>query len=67
MAAGRPFAIEKYETFLDMLRARPRSVREAANKLHIGERTVYTWLSLARDDGHEVTRTGFNPTRWQIT
>ncbi len=65
--AGRPFADEKYEKFLAMLRAKPRTVRDVANKLKIGERTVYTWLDLARNTGWKVARSGFNPTRWELS
>ncbi len=64
--AGRPFAQDKYNKFLDMLEAGPRTVKDLANKLKIGQRTVYTWLALARDDGFDVTRSGFNPTKWSI-
>lgn len=64
--AGRPFAREKYYKFLEMLHASPRTIKDVANKLKIGQRTVYTWLSLARDEGNEVTRAGFNPTKWRI-
>lgn len=64
--AGRPFAEQKYSKFLVMLGAGPRTVKDLANKLKIGQRTVYTWLSLARDEGHGVVRAGFNPVKWSI-
>ncbi len=63
--AGRPFAEAKYDKFIDMLEAGPRTVKDLANKLKIGTRTVYTWLALAADD-YDVTRSGFNPTKWQL-
>lgn len=63
--AGRPFAEVKYNKFLYMLEAGPRTVKDLANKLKIGERTVYTWLALAAED-YDVIRMGFNPTKWQI-
>ena len=64
--AGRPFAEDKYDKFLTMLRNGPRTVKDVANKLKIGQRTVYTWLALARDEGYVVVRSGFNPSKWRI-
>ena len=63
--AGRPFAASKYARFLDMLEKGPRTVKDLANKLKIGQRTVYTWLALAAED-YDVMRSGFNPTKWSI-
>lgn len=63
--AGRPFAEKKYAKFLKMLETKPRTVKDLANKLKIGQRTVYTWLALAAED-LDVMRSGFNPTKWSI-
>ena len=63
---GRPFAEDKYDKFVTMLRNGPRTVKDLANKLKIGQRTVYTWLDLAKEDGYSVMRAGFNPTKWSI-
>lgn len=63
--SGRPFAQDKYDKFVSMLEAGPRTVKDLANKLKIGERTVYTWLALAAHD-YSVVRAGFKPVKWAI-
>lgn len=64
--AGRIFAEWKYVKFIAMLCDGPRTVKDLANKLKIGTRTVYTWLKLAKDEGYDVTRAGWQPTKWRI-
>ncbi len=64
--AGRPFNDAKFEKFVSMLKAKPRSAADLVNKLKIGRRTVYSWIDRARDEGYNVVRSGFNPTKHQI-
>ncbi len=65
--AGPKFQEDKFDKFVSMLQAKPRSVADLMNKLKIGQRTVYNWFALARQDGHTVGREGFNPTKWRIS
>lgn len=64
--AGPKFQVEKYEKFVAMLHERARSVPDLMNKLKIGQRTVYNWFALVREDGYELARVGYNPTKWRI-
>lgn len=66
MSAGRPFNEEKFAKFIKMLKAKPRSASDVVNKLKIGRRTVYNWLARAEEEGYEVVRIGFNPTKHLI-
>lgn len=63
---GRPFNDSKFAKFVAALEEKPRTVKELANRLKIGERTVYDWLERAREGGRNLARLGWNPTKWRI-